>query len=136
MQVDVVVTTRIEDDGVCASIWMDAQELGGDRTRARGETEWKEVYRAPPGWRIGSVTPIGSTMVQAFFDQHEGEREVQKPNTEVVHKVKIFGDCKSPPQEAGIWTRAVVYFTDITVTLRKRDEGNNVERIGSACSKR
>jgi hypothetical protein len=122
MQVDVVVTTRINNDAVDANIWMDAQELGGDRTQAKGETGWKEIYKAPPGWSIASVTPIGSTKVQAFFDQHQGQRVVRKPNTEVVHKIETFGDRRSPPQEAGIWTRAVVHFTDITVTLRKKDK--------------
>lgn len=107
---------KFNDRKILVSVHMRAREERSDWTTVDGTSEWETAYTAPLGYRITTVTPIGSSSSNGNINS-KGAHEYKLPAGEAVTRFEVFGDQDG--NDAGTYTRVIVYFADVSVGLEE-----------------
>jgi hypothetical protein len=108
--------TRLQGDDIQVRAFMHAREPRPDHTTVEGWSRWETAWTAPAGWRIVSVTPLGSSTRAGRITDHSIRKELL-PEGEIVNRFEIYGDRDG--DEAGSYTRVEAHFNAVTVRLEE-----------------
>jgi hypothetical protein len=103
---------------VRANLYMRGREREPDWTTVDGWSGSFQVYAAPAGWRVKSISRSGSDFRSCYFEENRSWQEFSGGN--VVQKYKVYGfGFGGNPHTAGSWSQVWVYFNPITVVLEE-----------------
>jgi hypothetical protein len=106
------------DNTVRIRVYMLGTEREQDWTRVEGWSDWQDIYYAPSGWKIRSVTPLGSTSREYGFGENEHLKVFEDAGAgAIVSKFEIHGFQGDNPHTAGWYTRVVAYFNSMNVVI-------------------
>jgi hypothetical protein len=108
--------SRVDGNRILVRVHMRGRERQPDNTTVDSWTDWQAAYNAPLGWKIVSCTPVGGSSRSGSITDH-GVLSLKLPQGEVVSRFDIFGDREN--DEAGSYTRVIVYFNAVTVVLEE-----------------
>jgi hypothetical protein len=104
--------------GLMAHVYMFAEETESDWTTASGTSEWENVYRTPPGYRIIDIlTPV--FCADSYTDTSHSEDVICPGNGSLVACFRCMGDTDG--DDAGVATKVSVDFAPCTVRMIKDD---------------
>ena len=108
--------SRVDGNRIMVRVHLRGRERQPDNTTVDSWTDWQVAYNAPLGWKIVSCTPLGGSNRSGSITDH-GVLSLKLPQGEVVSRFEIFGD--RPDDEAGSYTRVIVFFNPATVVLEE-----------------
>ena len=108
--------SRVDGNRILVRVHLRGRERQPDNTTVDSWTDWQVAYNAPLGWKIVSCTPLGGSNRSGSITDH-GVLSLKLPQGEVVSRFEIFGD--RPDDEAGSYTRVIVFFNPATVVLEE-----------------
>ena len=116
MEVSMRGELEVRDTDVRSRVFLRAHEPRPDRTTAEGWSDYATAFQAPPGFRIVSVTPNGSSAHSANITEH-GPHTYGRPGGEPVSAFQVWGDRGG--DDAGVWTRVQVDWRNVDIRLRE-----------------
>lgn len=116
MRVSMRAELEVGETSVRSRVYLRAVEPRPDHTTAEGWSGYGNAFQAPPGYRIVSVTPGGTSRHSASISEH-GVHTFARPGGEPVSAFRVWGDRGG--DEAGSWTRMEVDWRNVEVRLRE-----------------
>lgn len=121
VRVNLKTTAKIENNKVFAQVYMSAEEWNkstnkpaGDKTRAKGSSQWHELYSAPAGQRIVRLVTASVDNPARYIQEGHNDRTLQG-TTDLVKTYQVYTDGLG--DDVGSRTRVRVTFRAVSVEL-------------------